>query len=132
MDDPRTDSPPAHSRRAPNRREDSRGAGNLQAEARNSSAFRWAIAAAIVLALAVAAWLVFGARGTVGPLLTPPQDTPSPQSGGQESGGQESGGGYGSGADADQPPAVTPNQDAGGSPQPTQQPAGEAGSTPAQ
>lgn len=96
-------------------------------EARKSSAFRWAIAGVIVLAPAVAAWLVFGARGTLGPLLTPPQDTASPQSGGQESGGA-----YESGQGASQPPAVTPNQDANGSPQPTQQPAGEAGSTPSQ
>jgi hypothetical protein len=96
-------------------------------EARKSSAFRWAVAGAIVLALVVVAWLVFGARGTLGPLVTPPQDTPTPQSGGQESGG-----GYESGQGANQPPAVTPNQDADGSPQPTQQPAGEAGSTPSQ
>ena len=126
------DSSRGDSRRGDNRRTDNPRADNPGVEARKSSAFRWAVAGVIVLALGVAAWLMFGARGTLGPLLTPPQDTASPQSGGQESGNQEPGGDYESGQGVNQPPAVTPNQDANGSPQPTQQPAGEAGSTPSQ
>lgn len=75
-------------------------ANSRQTEARKSSAFRWAIAGVAVLALVVVAWLIFGARGTVEELITPP-----PKAGSGDAG-----------EGINQPPAVTPNQDSSDTP----------------
>ncbi len=73
-----------------------------QTEARKSSALRWAIAGVAVLVLVVVGWLIFSARGTLEELVTPPP--PEAESGGYGTDG------------AEQPPAVTPNQDSSGAP----------------
>ncbi len=79
--------------------------------ANKASAMRWAIGIAILFAVGVIAWWVSGVPRGEAPDLLPQTQSEQDQPGDETLNGN-------------QPPAVIPDQDTGGSPPPTPEPAG--------